>query len=383
MASSRTADPGGDCLLDPAQRLFRLADGRPLPRAACPQMVRGAGRHRSAGLEAVHARARRLQRRAVHLRLRRALPAADRAVEPARLGHARADDDLQHGHILYDQHQSAALFGRPVVLEFQPDLFHPAEHVSVGLGRLLRARRNHPRLPRRSDGRQLLRRYVARRHLHLCAGLADFRRHLHAAGHADDLRQHGGRHHPRAGLDGPRRQGPGEAADDRRRPGRGGHPDQDARHQRRRLLRHERRPSAREPDRDDQLLHHAGDDDVPVRAGADVRAHARAHPPLGRHLRRHAGHDDRAHRLGHPHRHDGAEPRPHRARCDGLPGSVRLGARTASSTFRARPSRPCRSTSISATSRARSFASAPRPARRSRRSPPTSPAARSMPRWTA
>ena len=43
-----------------------------------------------------------------------------------------------------------------------------------------------------------------------------------------------------------------------------------------------------------QLLHHAGDDAVPVRAGADVRAHAQAHSPLGRHLRRHAGHDDRA-----------------------------------------------------------------------------------------
>ena len=82
-------------------------------------------------------------------------------------------------------------------------------------------------------------------------------------------------------------------------------------------------------------------------------------------------------------RHDGAEPRPDRARRDGLSDSSPPRRRTASSTCRARPSRPCRSTSISATSRARSCASAPRPARRSRRSPPTSPAARSTPRWTA
>ena len=173
-----------------------------------------------------------------------------------------------------------------------PNMFLSASVGFCALAAIIRAFRGE------SDGRQLLRRYVAGRDLHLRAGRADVRRHLHAAGHADDLRQRRGRHDPRAGLDGPRRQGPGEAANDHRRPGRRRHPDQDARHQRRRLLRHELRPSAGEPDRDDQLLHHAGDDAVPVRAGADVRAHAQAHPALGRHLRRHARDDDRADRLG-------------------------------------------------------------------------------------
>ena len=115
------ADSDGDRAVDPAQRLFRLADGRQVPRAAVPALVRGSSRHRSAGLEAVYDRAAGLQRRAVRVRLRRAVPAAVRAAEPARPRLARADDDLQHGHILYDQHQSAALFGRPALLEFQPD----------------------------------------------------------------------------------------------------------------------------------------------------------------------------------------------------------------------------------------------------------------------
>ena len=118
---------------------------------------------------------------------RRSLPAADRAAQSARARLARADDDLQHGHILYDQHQSAALFGRSEFLEFQPDLLHSAEHVPFGLDRLLRAGCDHPRLPGRSDGWQFLRRYVARLHVHLPAGRADLRRHLHVAGHADDL----------------------------------------------------------------------------------------------------------------------------------------------------------------------------------------------------
>ena len=210
----------GDRAVDSAQRLLRLADGRQVPRAARLALVRGPARHRAAGLEAVRHRAARLQRRALRVRIRRALPAAVCAAQSARPRLARADDDLQHGHILHDQHESAALFGRPELLEFQPDVLHPAEHVPVGFGGLLRAVGDHPRLPRRGDGRQFLRRYVARRHLYLRPRLPDLRRHLHAAGHADDLRQHRGRDDARARLDGPRRQGPGEAADDRRRPGR-------------------------------------------------------------------------------------------------------------------------------------------------------------------
>ena len=60
-------------------------------------------------------------RRAVRVRIRRSLPAADRAAQSARPRLARADDDLQHGHLLHDQHQPAALFGRPEFLQLQPD----------------------------------------------------------------------------------------------------------------------------------------------------------------------------------------------------------------------------------------------------------------------
>ena len=185
-----------------------------------------------------------LQRRAVRVRLRRPLAAAADAAEPARPRHAGADDDLQHGHIVYDQHEFAALFGRPALLQFQPDLLHSAEHVPLRLGGLLRAGGDHPRVSRRGDGRQLLRRHVAGLHVHLSARRADLRRHLHAAGHADDLQQRRGRDDAGARLDGPGRQGRSQAANDHRRAGRGRHSDQDAGHQRRRLLRHELRAPA-------------------------------------------------------------------------------------------------------------------------------------------
>ena len=178
-----------------------LMDGK--YRAPRPlRCVREPARHRSAGLEAVRARARDIQCRAVRVRLRRPVAATAGAAESARPRHAGANDDLQHRHIFHDEYESAALFRRSESLQFQPDILHPAEHVPVRVDRVLRPFGDHSRVSRRGDGRQFLRRYVARRDVHLSAGRADFRRPLHSTGHADDLCQRRGRDDARTRLNG-------------------------------------------------------------------------------------------------------------------------------------------------------------------------------------
>ena len=172
----------------PLSALFRLADGRQISRAArslrwFEELVDTGPQDWKQYVLAMLG----FSDRAVRVRIRRSLPAADRAaqsarprlLEPTTIFHTvisfMTNTNLQH----YSGDQSFSNFSQIVL--------HPAEHVPFGVDRLLRARRDHPRLPRRGDGRQFLRRYVARRHVHLCAGLARLRRHLHVAGHADDL----------------------------------------------------------------------------------------------------------------------------------------------------------------------------------------------------
>ena len=235
------------------------------------------------------------------------------AVEPARARPVVADGHFQCGRLLHHEHEPPALFGRPAFLQLQPGVLRHLQSVHFRRGGVLRADGDHPRLPRREDRRQLLPRHVARGGLYVPAGRLHPRRHLHQPGHADDAPERvpgldaGGR------GDGHGRQGPGEAADHRGRPGRGRHPDQDARHERRRILRHERRPPVRESHGPDQLRDDVCHDAVPVRAGADVRPDARPVAARRGDLRGDDAHDDRHDRLGDPLRHAEAEPRVDRA----------------------------------------------------------------------
>ena len=170
------------------------------------------------------------------------------------------------------------------------------------------------------------------------------------------------------GGDGHGRQGPGETADHGGRSGRGGHPDQDARHQRRRILRHELRPPVRESHGPDQLRDDVCHDVVPVLAGADVRPNARPAAARRRDLRGDDAHDDRHDRMDDPLRHAETEPRLDRAsRRPNLrdPQRHRAGRKTGCDARRR--SRVCRWISIWAISKARKCASAPRRARRSPR----------------
>ena len=86
------------------------------------------------------------------------------------------------------------------------------------------------------------------------------------------------------GSDGYHHGGPREATNDRCRSGGGSRTDQNAGDKRRRVLRHELRPSVRKSQRLDQLHHLSGHDAVPVRAGVDVRSNARPVTPCLGHL---------------------------------------------------------------------------------------------------
>ena len=167
--------------------------------------------------------------------------------------------------------------------------------------------------------------------------------HLHRFRARPDLPRHAADARRLDRGDHPRRRPP----DHRHRPGRLADRDQDARHQRRRLLQRQRRASVREPDRGRE----------PPADGLDLRPRRRAHQRLRPHDRR------RAPGLGDP-RRDG---RPlHRRRRRHLLGR---GER--------QPARSTRSASTAPTWRARRSASARRSRRSSPSSPPPPPAARS------
>ena len=92
-------------------------------------------------------------------------------------------------------------------------------------------------------------------------------------------------------------EGPREATNDRGRSGGGSRTDQNAGDQRRRVLRHELRPSVRKSQRLDQFHHLSGHDAVPVRTGSDVRSNARAVTPCLGHLLGNVGTDVFGYRL--------------------------------------------------------------------------------------
>ena len=162
------------------------------------------------------------------------------AVQPGGAIRGRRGPVLQHRDQLHHQHQLAELRRREHAVLSRADAGPDAPELPVG-GDRHRARGGaDPRLLPLLDAhhRQFLGRCDA---LHALCAAADLRR-LHAvpglAGHAADARRLCRRH------DAGRRQ-----ADHRGRPGRLAGRHQDARHQWRRLLQRQRRPSVREPDR--------------------------------------------------------------------------------------------------------------------------------------
>ena len=78
--------------------------------------------------------------------------------------------DFSQRRVVHDQHRRAALFRRPALFQLQSDLLRHRQFLLVRLDRVLRVDGDHPRAARRQDARQLLRRYVARRDVHLPAG---------------------------------------------------------------------------------------------------------------------------------------------------------------------------------------------------------------------
>ena len=267
-------DRGG--AVGPAEPLPGLDHGRGLSRAARAAVVRAAPRQRAPGLEAVHDRAARVQRRALRLRVHRPGAAASHAAEPAGTRNARADDHLPQRHLLHDQHRSPALCRRSAPVHLQPALLRDPQSVPVGRRRPLCADRDHPRAPGRGDHRQLLRGHVAGADLHVRADRPHRGRPVPAPGHADDVPDRDRGRAARDGSDGRHRQGRAQDTADRGRAGGRLRPHQDAGHERRGILRHELRAPAGESERVDELPHHAPHDVVPDGTRPDVRPDAGA-----------------------------------------------------------------------------------------------------------
>ena len=188
------------------------------------------------------------------------------AVQPGGTIRGRGGPVLQHRDQLHHQHQLAELRRRKHDVLSRADAGPDASEFPVGRHRHRARGGPDPRLLAVLDAhhRQFLGRCDA---LHALCAAADLRR-LHAvpglAGHAADARRLRRRH------DAGRRQ-----ADHRGRAGRLPGRHQDARHQWRRLLQCQRRPSVREPDRAVELRPDALD--LRARRGADqcVRPHGR------------------------------------------------------------------------------------------------------------
>ena len=262
------------------------------------------------------------------------------AVQSGRPVRRRPGSVVQHRGELHHQHQLAELRRRKHDVLPRADARSDASELSVG-GDRHRARHGaDPRL-RAAFGahrRQFLGRCHPLHALHPHSDLRALCAVPDLAGHSADARR------LRRCDDAGRRQ-----ADHRGRPGRLADRDQDARHQRRRLLQCQRRASVRESDR---LVEFRADDlDLCARRGADqrVRPHGRQPAP----------------RLGHPRRHGhSVHRRRHR---------LLLRPRRTATT------RSTRSASPAATWKARKSASASSPRRCSPSSPPPPPAARSTP----
>ncbi len=90
-------------------------------------------------------------------------------------------------HLVHNQHEHAALFGRRGFLEFQSDLLLHSKFFHVGSGWTVCARRDYSCVTRRFTPGQLLCRYVARNCLYVSArGIRD-QHGVPDPGNADDL----------------------------------------------------------------------------------------------------------------------------------------------------------------------------------------------------
>ena len=228
-----------------------FAGAAPGGNAALPRRRRR--RDARAALAHLHGRHAAVSRRRLCRSLCADAPAGGAAVQSGGAIRRRARPRLQHGGQLHHQHQLAELRRRKHDVVSRADAGPDASEFPVGGDRHRAGGRADPRLRAGlgQDGRQFLGRYDP---LHALRAAADLRALCAVpgvAGHPADARR----------LcrcdDAGRRQ-----ADHRGRPGRLAGRDQDARHQRRRLLQRQRRASVREPDRAVELRA----DDLDLRA---------------------------------------------------------------------------------------------------------------------
>ena len=248
------------------------------PVEAALYWIGGVDEKREQSLGDLHDRHAVLPCRRVSHPLRADAHPGDAAVQPGGAIRGRVGPLLQYGGELHHQHQLAELRRREHAVLSRADARPDAPELPVG-GDRHRARCGaDPRLCARidEDHRQFLGRCHPLHALHPAADLHRLRALPRLAGHAADAR-------PLCrGDDAGRRQ-----ADHRGRPGRLADRDQDARHQRRRLLQRQRRPSVREPDGAVELR--ADHLDLRDRRRADqrVRPHGRQPAPGLGHPRRH------------------------------------------------------------------------------------------------
>ena len=201
--------------------------------------------------------------------------AAADAAESARARHAGADDDLQHGHVVHDEHQPAALFRRPAPLELQPDLLHhlPNMFLSAAVGfcalaAIIRALRGDAHVGNFFVDMWRVVIYIFLP-VALVVGVIFMQQGMPMTlPRPRSLR----RSSPGRWA---RRQRPGQAADDRRRPGRGRHSDQALGTNGGGFFGANSAHPFENPTATDQLPHRARDDALPVRARRDVRPDAR------------------------------------------------------------------------------------------------------------
>ena len=140
--------------------------------------------------------------------------------------------------------------GDAAPVELQPDLLLHLQSLPVGRHRLLRPGRDHPApcaaIPRSATSSSTCGGWWS---TCSCPSPLSFGLIFHDAGQPDDLQELVSGLDPRAGGHGHHGQGRGEAADHRGRPGGRLRVHEDARDQRRRVLRHELRPPLRESHR--------------------------------------------------------------------------------------------------------------------------------------
>ncbi len=203
MATTRFAHCHGDRALRAIERLFRLVDGRQVQGAAHPALGR------EASSTPVRRTGSSIRSRSLSSTWRCSCSALSclclQPIAPLNpLGRGMlapstifntvisfmTNTNLQH----YSGDQHLSNFSQ--IFFILPNMFLSA---SVGFCAL---DGDHPRLSRRYARRQLLRRYVARRGLHVLPAALDLRHHLHAAGHADDLSTAPRSHDARARRDG-------------------------------------------------------------------------------------------------------------------------------------------------------------------------------------